>query len=93
MDIRPIRTKADHARALARIDEIMDARPGTPAGDELDVLVTLVEAYEEKHFPIADPEPLAVVDGLEEARRAVPGGCVCIERAPCDDPVIAEVWI
>jgi len=61
MDIRPIRTKADHARALARIDEFMDARPGTPAGDELDVLVTLVESYEEKHFPVADPEPLAAI--------------------------------
>jgi HTH-type transcriptional regulator/antitoxin HigA len=61
MQIRPIRTDADHAAALRRIDELMDAEAGTPEGDELDVLATLVEAYEDRHFPIADPEPLAAI--------------------------------
>lgn len=57
MEIRPIKTDADHAAALARIDALMDAAPETPEGDELDVLVTLVEAWEARHhsFPPADP--------------------------------------
>jgi HTH-type transcriptional regulator/antitoxin HigA len=62
MQIRPIRTDADHSAALRRIDELMDAEPGTPASDELDVLATLVEAYEDRHFPIADPDPLAAIE-------------------------------
>ena len=61
MRIQPIRTDADHASALRRIDELMDAAPGTPEADELDVLATLVEAYEDRHFPIGDPEPLAAI--------------------------------
>ena len=61
MQIRPIRTDADHAAALRRIDELMYAEPGTPEADELDVLATLVEAYEDRHFPIADPDPLAAI--------------------------------
>lgn len=61
MNIRPVRTAADHAAALSRIDQLMDVEPGTPAADELDVLATLVEAYEDRHFPIADPEPLAAI--------------------------------
>lgn len=61
MQIRPIRSDADHAAALRRIDELMDAGAGTPEADELDVLTTLVEAYEDRHFPIADPDPLAAI--------------------------------
>ena len=61
MQIRPIRTDVDHAAALRRIDQLMDAAPGTPEADELDVLATLVEAYEDRHFPIADPDPLAAI--------------------------------
>jgi len=62
MKIQPIRTDADHAAALRRIDGLMDARPGTPEADELDVLATLVEAYEDRHFPIDDPDPLAAIE-------------------------------
>jgi len=47
MNIKPIKTAEDHQRALARIDELWDAEPNTEAADELDILVTLVEAYEE----------------------------------------------
>ncbi|MCM2312370.1 MAG: helix-turn-helix domain-containing protein [Steroidobacteraceae bacterium] len=61
MNISPIRTDADHATALRRIDALMDAAPGTPEAEELDVLATLVEAYEDRHFPIADPDPLAAI--------------------------------
>jgi HTH-type transcriptional regulator/antitoxin HigA len=62
MEIKPIRTDADHAAALRRIDSIMDALPGTPEGDELDVLATLVQAYEDRRFPIDDPDPLAAIE-------------------------------
>ncbi len=61
MNIRPIHTRQDHADALRRIDELMDAAPGTPEADELDVLATLVEAYEDEHFPIGDPDPVAAI--------------------------------
>jgi HTH-type transcriptional regulator / antitoxin HigA len=57
MDIFPIRTEEDYDKALVRIDQLMNAQLGTPDGDELDILVTLVEAYEAKHYamPICDP--------------------------------------
>ena len=58
MRIRPIKTKADHEKALAEIDRLMNAAPGTPAGDRLDVLTTLVEYYEMVHEPIEPPDPI-----------------------------------
>ncbi len=61
MQIRPIRTESDHDAALARIDDLMSAKLGTPEGDELDVLVTLVDAYESKHFPMDPPDPLMAI--------------------------------
>ena len=61
MRIQPVRNDADHAAAVARIERLMGAEPGTPASDELDVLVTLVDAYEAKRFPMATPEPIAVI--------------------------------
>jgi len=61
MDIAPIRTKRDHRRALKEIEGLMDARRGTPAGDRRDVLVTLVEAWEAKHYPIDLPDPVAAI--------------------------------
>lgn len=61
MTIRPIKTKKDHKAALKRIDELWDAEPKTPEGDELDVLSILVEAYELKAFPIAKPAPMEAV--------------------------------
>src|SRR4051812_1166808 len=50
MEIKPIKTAADHAAALAEIEGLMDAELGTPEGDRLDVLATLVEAYEARYF-------------------------------------------
>ncbi len=55
MTIEEIKTEEDYLRALARIDELMDAEPSTPEGDELEFLVTLVEKYEEEKFPIKEP--------------------------------------
>ena len=57
VNVRPIRTEADYEAALARVAELMDAREGTSEGEELDVLVDLVEVYEDKHFPMGYPDP------------------------------------
>ena len=68
MHIRPVRTEADHKAALVRIEELMDARLGTPEGDELDVLATLVDRYEEQQFPIGMPTPTeAILFRMEQA--------------------------
>jgi len=61
MDIKPIKTKKDYEKALKRIDTLFNAKPNTPDGDLLDVLVTLVEAYEQKHFAIAPPDPIEAI--------------------------------
>lgn len=59
--IKPIRSEQDHAAALARIELLMDAEPGTPEAEELDLLADLVEHYEAKHFPIPRPTPLEAI--------------------------------
>ena len=61
-EIKPIRTEQDYEHALARIDALMDATPGSPEFDELDVLVDLVELYESKHEPMGYPSPLAAIE-------------------------------
>jgi HTH-type transcriptional regulator/antitoxin HigA len=58
MDIRPIRTAEDHAAALRRIEALWDAEDNTPESEELEVLVDLVEHYEERHFPIGPMKPI-----------------------------------
>jgi HTH-type transcriptional regulator/antitoxin HigA len=68
MDIRPIRTKADNRAALREVDRLWDADPGTPAGDRVDVLVTLIEAYEAKHHPIPAPDPIAAIEFMMEQK-------------------------
>lgn len=55
VSVRPIRTESDYDAALAKVEELMDAAPGTPEGDQLDVLVTLIEAYEARHWAIGAP--------------------------------------
>jgi len=61
MIIKPIRTKADHRKALKEIEGLMSARPRTPQGERLDVLVTLVEAWERKHEPMDLPDPVEAI--------------------------------
>jgi HTH-type transcriptional regulator/antitoxin HigA len=61
MKLKPIHTKKDLAEALARIDELIDAPHGTPEYDELEILSTLVEAYEDKHSPILPPDPVEAI--------------------------------
>jgi HTH-type transcriptional regulator/antitoxin HigA len=60
--IRPVRNEEEHEAAILRIEELMGAEFGSPQGDELDALTTLVVAYEEKHFPMAMPDPIAYIE-------------------------------
>ena len=62
MDIQPIRTEADYEAAMARIAELMSAEVSTAEGDELDILATLVEAYEQKRFPIEPADPIEAIN-------------------------------
>ena len=63
MDIKPVRTKAEYKAALKAISGLMESDPalGTPDGDRLDVLVTLVQAYEVRHFPMDLPDPVEAI--------------------------------
>ena len=61
MEIKPIKSAADHRRALREIEGKFDAVPGTPDGDRLEVLVTLVEEYEAAHHPIDPPDPVEAI--------------------------------
>ena len=66
MTIRRIDNETDYDAALAAIDRLMGAAPDTPEGTELEALVTLVEAYEAKHWPIEDPLVGDMIDGGSE---------------------------
>jgi HTH-type transcriptional regulator/antitoxin HigA len=61
MRLRPIKTEADHEAALCEIERLWGAKDGTPEGDRLDILTTLVEAYEEARFPIDLPDPIEAI--------------------------------
>ena len=61
MNIRPIKNKQDYTNALSKIESLMDAEPNTPKMDELEVLTTLVEAYEEQYHKIEAPDPIEAI--------------------------------
>lgn len=63
MEIRPIHTKTDYKATLKEVSRLMESDPvlGTPEGDRLDVLATLVQAYETKHYPIGLPDPIEAI--------------------------------
>ncbi len=61
MEIRPIRTETDYEAALKETEQLMNSEPGTPEADRLEVLTTLVEAYEERHYPIPAPDPVEAI--------------------------------
>ena len=67
MDIRPIKTEDDYDVVLAEIDRLMGAPPDTPEGDKLEVLVTLVEAYEGVQWPIEAPDPISAIGHVMDA--------------------------
>ncbi len=69
MEIKPIRTEADYEAALKEVEKLMESQPDTPEGDRMEVLVTLIEAYEAKHFPIPLPDdPVEVLEYYMESR-------------------------
>ena len=69
MEVKPIRNETDYQTALAEIEKLIDSQPGTPEGDRMDVLVTLVEAYEAKNFSIPEPDdPVQVLEYYMESR-------------------------
>ena len=61
MDIKPIKNVRDYKTALKAVDKLMNAKAGSKDGDKLDILVTLVEAYEEKHYKINAPDPVEAI--------------------------------
>ena len=70
MEIAPIKTERDYRRTLKEIEGLMTAKRGTPDGDRLDVLVTLVEAWEAKRYPLDLPDPVAAIRYHMEQTRA-----------------------
>ena len=60
-ELRPIRTQADYERALAEVERLWGAKSGTPEGDHLDVLATLIDAYETEHYPMDRPDPVEAI--------------------------------
>src|ERR1700693_528852 len=61
MDIKPIRSESDYERALRRVEELWDSPKGSAESDELDILATLIEAYEQGHYPIELPDPIEAI--------------------------------
>lgn len=69
MEIKPIRSEADYEASLKEIEKLIESQSGSIEGDRMDVLVTLVEAYEAKHFPIPEPNnPVEVLEYYMESR-------------------------
>lgn len=60
-DVKPIRSEKDYEAALAEVERLWGAKAGTPRGDRLDVLATLIDAYEAEHFPIDPPDPVEAI--------------------------------
>lgn len=60
-DVKPIRSECDYETALAEIERLWGSENGTPDGDRLDVLATLVDAYEARHFPMDPPDPIEAI--------------------------------
>lgn len=68
MNIKPIRKKSDYESALVEIEKLFDAKKNTPEGDRLEILSTLVEAYEAKHYPIDLPDAIHAIEYWMESR-------------------------
>ena len=61
VELKPIRSSADHEAALDEIGRLWGAKPGSPEGDRLDVLATLIDAYEQRQFPMDPPDPIDAI--------------------------------
>ncbi|MCE2401119.1 transcriptional regulator [Candidatus Poribacteria bacterium] len=87
MKVKPIKTEADYNAALKNIEQLWDASYGSPEGDKLDVLVTLVDVYENEHYPIQPPDPIDAIlhymesHGLtEHDLEPYIGSCFCVSE-------------
>jgi HTH-type transcriptional regulator / antitoxin HigA len=60
-ELKPIRTEADHEAALAEVERLWGAKSGTPDDDRLDILATLIDAYEAEHYPMDPPDPIEAI--------------------------------
>jgi HTH-type transcriptional regulator/antitoxin HigA len=60
-ELKPIRTKADYKKALREVERLWGAKSGTPEGDRLDVLATLIDAFEAEHYPMEPPDPVEAI--------------------------------
>ncbi len=60
-ELKPIHTKQDYDKALSKVEALWGAKSGTPKGDQLDILATLIEAYEIRHFPMENPDPIDAI--------------------------------
>ena len=60
-DLKPIRSERDYDHALAEVEDLWGAKAGTPKGDRLDILATLIEAYETEHYPMDPPDPIEAI--------------------------------
>jgi len=67
-DVKPIRTEKDYELALKEVERLWGTRSGTPDGDRLDVLATLIERYEEEHYPMDPPDPIEAIKFRMEQR-------------------------
>src|SRR5208282_2765494 len=68
-EVRPIRSEADYSRALAEVGHLWGAKRGTPRGDRLDVLATLIDAWEAEHYPMDPPDPVEAIKFRMEQQR------------------------
>ncbi|MEC4818414.1 MAG: transcriptional regulator [Scytonema sp. PMC 1069.18] len=68
LELRPIKTETDYRAALDEIEKLFDAEPDTPEFHRLDILTTLVEAYEQQHYPIEIPDPIEAILYYLESR-------------------------
>ena len=66
MNIKPIKTEQDYTLVLERVNSLFEAKPDTVEGDELDILVTLIEKYEQIHYPIPEPDPIEAIKFMME---------------------------
>ena len=64
--LKPIRSKADYKNALAEVERLWGAKSGTPEGDRLDALATLIDAYEARRYPMDPPDPVAAIQFRKE---------------------------
>ena len=81
MNIKPIKTKADYRAALKDVEALMGSKANTADGERLDVLVTLIEAYERKHFPLELPDPVEAIKFQMEQKGLTPQGFGADDRS------------